>query len=80
MILSELQTKHIFTNTKSMSKYDAFPVDVWVKRVMEEFYLKDTNLSLPKMRTYSIDKFKDLGGYAQQYLFYYAREQDIGKK
>ena len=63
-----------------LSKYDAFPVDVWVKRVMEEFYLKDTNLSLPKMRTYSIDKFKDLGGYAQQYLFYYAREQGIGKK
>lgn len=62
-----------------LSKYDAFPVDVWVKRVMEEFYLKDTNMSLPKMRKYSIEKFGSLGGYAQQYLFYYAREKGIGK-
>lgn len=63
-----------------LEKYDAFPVDVWVKRVMEEFYLKDENLSLAKMRKYSIDKFQNLGGYAQQYLFYYAREKGIGKK
>ena len=24
-----------------MQKYDTFPVDVWVKRVMEEFYVED---------------------------------------
>lgn len=63
-----------------LSKYDAFPVDVWVKRVMEEFYLKEDSLSLAKMRQYSIDKFGKLGGYAQQYLFYYAREKGVGKK
>jgi N-glycosylase/DNA lyase len=61
-----------------MQKYDTFPVDVWVKRVMQEFYVDD-DMSLPKMRTYAIDKFGDLSGFAQQYLFYYARELCIGR-
>ena len=63
-----------------LAKYDAFPVDVWVKRVIEEFYLKDKDLSLPKLRKYCLEKFENMGGYAQQYLFYYARENSIGKK
>lgn len=61
-----------------MQKYDTFPVDVWVKRVMEEFYVED-NLSLPKIRKFALDKFGDLAGFAQQYLFYYARELGIGR-
>ncbi len=61
-----------------MQKYDSFPVDVWVKRVMQEFYI-DEDMSLPKMRIYGIDKFKEMSGFAQQYLFYYARELGIGK-
>ena len=61
-----------------MQKYDTFPVDVWVKRVMEEFYVED-NLSLPKIRKFALDKFGNLSGFAQQYLFYYARELGIGR-
>ena len=61
-----------------MQKYDTFPVDVWVKRVMEEFYVED-NLSLPKIRKFALDKFGELSGFAQQYLFYYARELGIGR-
>lgn len=61
-----------------MQKYDTFPVDVWVKRVMQEFYLEE-DLSLPKIRTYAIVKWGELAGFAQQYLFYYAREFGIGK-
>ena len=41
--------------------YDAFPVDVWMKRVME--YYPD---GLPKC-------FDGIGGIAQQYLFHWAR-------
>lgn len=63
----------------AMEKYDAFPIDVWVKRIMEYFYLKeDTNMK--KIQRYGEEKFKDLAGFAQQYLFYYARELGIGKK
>lgn len=61
-----------------MQKHDTFPVDVWVKRVMEEFYVED-NLSLPKIRQFALEKFGDSAGFAQQYLFYYARELGIGR-
>lgn len=60
----------------SMQKYSAFPVDVWVKRAMHYFYLAP-DVSLKKIREFGIDKFGELSGFAQQYLFYYARENDI---
>ena len=60
----------------SMQKYSAFPVDVWVKRAMQFFYLAP-DVSLPKIREFARDKFKNLAGFAQQYLFYYARENNI---
>ena len=60
----------------SMQKYSAFPVDVWVKRAMQFFYLAP-DVSLPKIREFARDKFENLAGFAQQYLFYYARENNI---
>lgn len=60
----------------SMQKYSAFPVDVWVKRAMQFFYLAP-DVSLPKIRVFARDKFEDTAGFAQQYLFYYARENNI---
>jgi len=60
----------------SMNKYSAFPVDVWVKRAMQYFYLAP-DVSLKKIREFAIDKFGDKSGFAQQYLFYYARENNI---
>lgn len=60
----------------SMSKYSAFPVDVWVKRAMIYFYNAE-DASLNKIRIFARNKFKDLSGFAQQYLFYYARENKI---
>lgn len=61
-----------------MRKYDSFPVDVWVKRVMQEFYGAE-DMSLPKMRKYGMELFGEKAGFAQQYLFYYVRELEIGK-
>ncbi|MFD3158194.1 DNA-3-methyladenine glycosylase family protein [Haloimpatiens sp. FM7330] len=60
----------------SMQKYSAFPVDVWVKRAMHYFYLAP-DVSLKKIRDFSRQKFSNLSGFAQQYLFYYARENKI---
>lgn len=60
------------------NKDEAFPVDVWVKRVMEHFYLKeDTNVK--HIGAHGAKIFGKLAGFAQQYLFYYAREMGIGK-
>lgn len=60
----------------SMGKYTAFPVDVWVKRAMQHFYLAP-DVSLPKIRQFARDKFGDEAGFAQQYLFYWARENQL---
>ena len=62
----------------AFKKGDAFPVDVWVKRIMEYFYFKkDTRLK--DISTFAKEQFGPLAGFAQQYLYYYAREQGIGK-
>jgi N-glycosylase/DNA lyase len=60
----------------SMGKYSAFPVDVWVKRAMQTLYLAP-DVSLKGIREYGREKFGKLSGFAQQYLFYYARENKI---
>lgn len=63
----------------SLNKNDAFPVDTWVKRVMESLYFKE-GASIKRISQYAEENFGSLGGFAQQYLFYYARELGIGKK
>ena len=66
----------------SMKKYEVFPIDVWVKRVMTELYFsinennKDTNPSNAKILEFANNNFGDLAGLAQQYLFYWRREID----
>lgn len=60
----------------AMEKYSAFPVDVWVKRAMIYFYGAE-DASLNKIRIFARNKFGKLSGFAQQYLFYYARENKI---
>ena len=60
----------------SMEKTSAFPVDVWVKRAMIHFYGAQDS-SLNKIRIFARSKFGKLAGFAQQYLFYYARENKI---
>ena len=56
-----------------LGKRDVFPVDTWIEKV----YLQDFN-GTPTNRK-NITKFfffifKDLSGYAQQYVFYYKRK------
>lgn len=60
----------------SMKKSSAFPVDVWVKRAMMHFYGAD-DASLNKIRIFARERFGEYSGFAQQYLFYYARENGI---
>lgn len=62
----------------SMKQFSTFPVDVWVRRVMQALYV-DSKTSDKEIRNFAENKFGALSGYAQQYLFYYARENGIGK-
>lgn len=61
----------------SMQKYGSYPVDVWIKRVTEHFYLHE-DVPMKAIHAFARDKFGDLAGFAQEYLFYYAREMKIG--
>ena len=62
----------------SAQKHNAFPIDVWVKRVIEYFY-SDREMKFLQIQDLAEEKFSSLAGFAQQYLFYYARELKIGK-
>lgn len=63
----------------AMGKIEFCPVDIWVKRVMEHFYFhRDTPNK--EIEQFARQKFGRYAGYVQQYLFYYARELEIGKK
>lgn len=67
----------------SMKKYEVFPIDVWVKRVMTELYFNEEikikevkiNPDNKKILKYAENKFGKLAGLAQQYLFYWRREK-----
>jgi N-glycosylase/DNA lyase len=51
---------------------DVFPVDTWIKKVYNSYFGHEDNPA--KIRKALTDKFGDLSGYAQQYLFFYKRE------
>jgi len=56
---------------------DAFPVDRWVRRVMSVLY-PGSGKTNEEIAAFARRKFGKLAGIAQQYLFYYARENRIG--
>lgn len=56
---------------------DVFPVDVWVRRVMNELYFKlpeENKLKREQIEKLAYEKYGNLAGIAQQYLFYWKRE------
>jgi len=60
-----------------LNRQDSFPVDVWIKRIMEYCYFTEEQ-PINVISDYAKEKFGNLGGYAQQYLFFWARENKIG--
>lgn len=57
----------------ALHKYDSFPVDVWVKRVVSKYYFAGNEPNCD-LSAFAKDKFGNYCGFAQQYLFYYERE------
>lgn len=63
----------------SMKRFDVFPVDVWVRRVMNELYIKsedESKIDKKQIRSLAEKKYGSLAGIAQQYLFYWKREEN----
>ena len=60
----------------AFQKYEAFPVDVWIRRIMQEHYLPDlptdaplSNRDYDTIRRFARNHFGEYCGWAQEYLF-----------
>jgi len=62
----------------SLGRSDAFPTDVWVKRVMSHFYFEGKDTPIKEIHALAYHMFGEYAGFAQQYLFNYARQFKIG--
>lgn len=63
----------------AFSREQAFPVDTWVIKIMNEYYMEEPQKNLKKIKAKGLEVFGNQAGFAQQYLFYYAREHKLGK-
>lgn len=62
----------------TLNRFDVFPIDVWVRRVMNDLYINNPDekkVNKKEIEKIAKDKFGDLEGIAQQYLFYWRREK-----
>lgn len=59
---------------------EAFPSDVWIKRIISYLYFDGKEISANKARDFGMDYFGDYAGYAQLYLFHYARKSGLMDK
>jgi len=62
----------------SMNKHEAFPVDIWMKRIMEKIYNIKGNSENIRRKSEKI--FGQDSGFVQQYLFYYASQGKLKDK
>ena len=63
----------------AMKRFEVFPIDVWVRRVMNDLYIKsddESKVNKKDIRNLAESKYGNLAGIAQQYLFYWKREED----
>ena len=61
----------------TLKRFEVFPIDVWVRRVINDLYLKEENeekVNKKKIENLAKEKFGEWAGLAQQYLFYWRRE------
>ena len=61
----------------TLKRLDVFPIDVWVRRVMNDLYIHnedETKVSKKQIENLAKEKFGELEGIAQQYLFFWRRE------
>lgn len=61
-----------------LGRREAFPVDVWIKRIMEYLYFDGRDTPKEQIEAFAAKQYGEYGGYAQQYLFYYGKSVRIG--
>ena len=62
----------------TLKRFEVFPIDVWVRRVMNDLYIKNEDekkVSKKQILEIADQKYGNLAGIAQQYLFYWRRKK-----
>nr|WP_295159796.1 DNA glycosylase [uncultured Methanobrevibacter sp.] len=59
---------------------EAFPSDVWIKRIVSHLYFDGKDISVAKVREFGMEEFGKNAGYVQLYLFHYARKSGLMSK
>ncbi len=57
----------------SLGRFSVFPTDVWIKRILNEVY----GVGEADIMKFVSEKYGALAGFAQQYLYYYYRDNSI---
>ena len=64
-----------------LKRLDVFPIDVWFRRVMNDLYIHneiEEKVNKVELQKLAEEKFGNIAGMAQQYLFYWKREDSKG--
>ena len=61
----------------AFSKFEAFPVDVWIKRAVEKIYFRSRTVTNKEIHLFARDHFGPYAGYAQEYIYYFARTRGL---
>ena len=59
---------------------EAFPSDVWIKRIVSHLYFEGKDISVAKVREFGMEEFGNNAGYVQLYMFHYARMSGLMDK
>ena len=59
---------------------EAFPSDVWIKRIVSYLYFDGKDISVDKVREFGMEEFGKNAGYVQLYMFHYARKSGLMDK
>ena len=59
---------------------EAFPSDVWIKRIVSYLYFDGKDISVSKVREFGMEEFGKNAGYVQLYMFHYARMSGLMNK
>ena len=54
-------------------KLEAFPIDTWIKRLVEAVYFRGRKRSPRQIHEFASERWGAYAGYAQQYIFWYGR-------
>ncbi|WP_458456329.1 DNA glycosylase [Methanobrevibacter sp.] len=59
---------------------EAFPSDVWIKRIVSYLYFDGKDISVSRVRDFGMEEFGEYAGYVQLYMFHYARKSGLMSK